>query len=286
MLTPSFNQGRFIGDCIASVRNQSYPRVEHIICDGGSSDETLDVLRASHEGVRWTSEPDGGQANALNKAFAQSGGGIIGWLNSDDAYFERHAIEDAVAIFTSRPSVDLVYGHAALVGADNELLHFMWTPRFSRALLRYANLIVQPTVFVRRSALEAGFINEEFNFTVDRELWLRLRAAERRFARVDRVIAIDRHHETRKVYTMQDVGARESEILRATYSLPDGPSRVVISKLSRVVARVCGIVLLRRARVQTAFQLRPVSMWALARRQLLTPRRFMPLLREPPDPSP
>ena len=122
IVTPSFNQGRYLGACIASIQRQTYEAVDHVIADGGSTDETLDVLSGAPANVRWRSEPDGGQAAAINKAFADTRGDIIGWLNSDDAYFDRRAIARAVEILRRRPEVDLVYGHAALVGADNEIL--------------------------------------------------------------------------------------------------------------------------------------------------------------------
>lgn len=91
VLTPSFNQAQWLGDAIRSVRCQTYPRVEHIVMDGGSSGATLAVLKNAPESVIWRSERDGGQSDALNKALALSEGEIIGCLNSDDAYFARVA---------------------------------------------------------------------------------------------------------------------------------------------------------------------------------------------------
>lgn len=278
VLTPSFNQGRFLADCIASVQNQTYPHVEHVISDGGSTDETLNILRDAPDTVRWTSGSDAGQANALNKAFARCEGDIIGWINSDDAYFDRAAIEHVVDAMTAAPDLDLVYGHAALVAADNELLHFMWAPPFSGALFRYANFIVQPTVFIRRRALASFLVDDDFHFALDRELWLRLWATGRKFARIDVVVAIDRHHEARKVYTIQEVGELENRRLRATYGLPDGALRPVVSKAFRIAARAWGVRLLGHAHRETAIDVRVPSLRVLARRQLVTPRRLMPPL--------
>ena len=278
VVTPSFNQGRFIADCIASVTNQTYAAVEHVICDGGSSDETLEVLRGAPSHVRWSSEPDRGQAHAINKAFDLSRGEFVGWLNSDDAYYDCSAIEGAVGIFRRRPDVDVVYGHAALVGADNDVLHFMWAPRFFGRLFGYANFVVQPTVFIRRDALRDLLVEEDLDFAVDLELWLRLWREGHRFARLDRVVAIDRHHETRKVYTMEEVGRREIEALYAKYDLRGRLRRSVVSKSFRIVARVWGTRLLRGARENLAFDLRVGGTGTLLRRQVLTPRRSMPLL--------
>lgn len=278
VVTPSFNQGRFIGDCIASVANQTHAAIEHIICDGGSTDETLRVLEGAPAHVRWLSEPDRGQAHAINKAFALARGGVVGWLNSDDAYYDRRTIEGALETFARHPDVDVVYGHAALVGADNEVLHLMWAPSFSARLFAYANFIVQPTVFIRRVALSERLVDESLDFAVDLELWLRLWDEGHRFARLDRIAAIDRHHETRKVYTMEDVGEREIDALYARYGGSGRLRRKVVPKSFRVLARLRGASLLRGARTNHAFDLRVAGTATMLRRQILTSRRRMPLL--------
>lgn len=99
IVTPSFNQGRFIEETILSVKNQNYPHIEHLIIDGGSTDETLDVIRR-YEGtynLRWVSEPDEGQADALNKGFRLARGEVLGWLNADDTY-QPGAVRLAMAL--------------------------------------------------------------------------------------------------------------------------------------------------------------------------------------------
>jgi glycosyltransferase involved in cell wall biosynthesis len=278
VLTPSFNQGRFIGDCIDSVSRQTYPDIEHVVCDGGSTDETLSVLEQAPPSVRWTSEPDEGQASAVNKALARSSGDVIGWLNSDDAYFDPRAVEAAVDVFMRRPEIDVVYGHAALVGSDGELLHVIWVPPFFDALHRRVNFVVQPSAFVRRSAIGDSLLDERYDFTMDRELWIRLRTQGRRFARVPRIVAVDRHHPTRKVYTLQDVGDRERERLTLEYGLPDWRRQARLAATYRIGARLLGAGLLRAARRPTAFEVRTPGLATLLRRQLAMRRRSMPLL--------
>jgi glycosyltransferase involved in cell wall biosynthesis len=284
IVTPSFDQGRYLGDCIASVQRQTYGAVEHVIADGGSTDETLDVLSGAPANVRWKSEPDRGQADAINKAFADAGGDIIGWLNSDDAYFDRRAIAGAVEVLRRRPEVDLVYGHAALVGADNEVLQLLWAPPFSARLLRYVNFIVQPTVLIRRSALGETLVDEMLEFVVDRELWMRLSREGRGFARLDLVVAIDRHHGSRKSHTIEDVGKREDDDVAATYGVPAGARRVIVPQAFRIASRLLGTRLLRHVQGAPAIDVRSTRAATLLRRQLLTRRRDMPLLDEPGDP--
>ena len=144
------------------------------------------MLSGAPPNVRWTSERDRGQANAINKAFAVARGDS----SAGSTRTTRTSIGGDRACRRDpprRPEVDLVYGHAALVGADNEILQLLWAPRFSARLLRYVNFIVQPTVFIRRSALGETLVDETLEFVVDRELWMRLSRERRGFARLDLV---------------------------------------------------------------------------------------------------
>ena len=275
VLTPSFQQGRFIGDCIASVSNQTYPELEQIVCDGGSTDETIDVLRAAPATVRWVSEPDRGQSHALNKAFEASRGEIIGWLNSDDAYFDRDAVASVVEVFVQRPDVDVVYGHAALVNADGLVQHVMWVPHFDYRLLRRANFVIQPATFIRRSALGDRVVDEEFDHSMDRELWLRLGAGHR-FARVDQILAIDRHQPNRKVYTRSDLARADEGRLMAAYGIPPNARYRVPRKLFKVVSRLCGARLVRRASGPLAFDGHVDHPLRLLARQVAVFRGSMP----------
>jgi len=167
VLTPSFNQRRWLIETLDSVARQTYPHLEHVVVDGGSTDGSVDVLRATMPAGSWISEPDEGQSQALNKAFGRSRGEIIGWLNSDDAYLFDDAVESVVAYFHANPEVDVVYGHAALVSETGSLLHVMWMPRYSKSRLWRQNFISQPAVFMRRRVLEDGLLDEPFHYTMD-----------------------------------------------------------------------------------------------------------------------
>ena len=275
VLTPSYQQGRFLGDCIASVRNQTYPEVEQIVCDGGSTDETIDVLRAAPDTVRWVSEPDRGQSHALNKAFEMSRGEIIGWLNSDDAYFDREAVARVVEIFAQRPEVDVVYGHAVLVNADGLILHTMWVPPFDYRWLRRANFVIQPAAFIRRSALGDRVVDEEFDHSMDRELWLRL-GATHRFARIDAILAIDRHQPNRKVYTRSDLARADEQRLVEVYGIPPNARYRVPRKVVKAASRLCGLRLVRRASRPAAFDGHVDHVLRLMARQVAVSRGSMP----------
>ena len=219
VLTPSFNQGVFIGDTLHSVACQTYHRIEHVVMDGGSTDGTLQLLERADDHVLWRSEPDRGQAHAVNKAFSRSRGDIIGWLNSDDAYFDCSVIQRVVDYLRLHPQVDVVYGHAARTAADGRVIWIIGVPRFTYARFKKVNYLVQPAVFIRRTAVSAHFLNEDFEFAMDWELWMRLAREGHRFARVNGVLAIDRSHPGRKNLTIAEVLGRDETRLGQMYGV-------------------------------------------------------------------
>jgi glycosyltransferase involved in cell wall biosynthesis len=176
IVTPSFNQAPFLRAAIESVLTQEYPRVEYIILDGGSSDNSIDILREFDGRVRWQSRPDDGQADALASGFALARGAIFGWLNADDL-LHRNALAEAVAFLEAHPEIALVYGDAVFVDAGgNEIMPCRQVRPFDLKRLRYgADYIVQPSAFFRRSAYEAvGGIDRNLHWSMDYDLWLKI----------------------------------------------------------------------------------------------------------------
>jgi glycosyltransferase involved in cell wall biosynthesis len=277
VLTPSFNQGRWLADNLRSVASQSYPALEHVVMDGGSTDDSLRILGDATPSVAWESAPDQGQSDAINKAFARSRGDIIGWLNSDDAYFSRDAVARAVEVFEKHPEVGVVYGHAALVNGDGTLLHVLWTPSFARSLLRAYNVICQPTVFVRRSAIGRPFlVDPGFDYMMDRELWLHL-STRTTFRRLDEIIAIDRHHLQRKSYTRLDLATSDDKLLRGRYRIVGMASNRVLHRAVKVALRVAGLSkILEASRGGDASPIAAGSLSLIAMRQVAQLRRWMP----------
>jgi glycosyltransferase involved in cell wall biosynthesis len=197
ILTPSFNQAAWLRDNLRSVGNQTYGEIEQIVMDGGSTDETVAILEQAGPRVRWRSERDRGQSHALNKAFTESRGEIIGWMNSDDAYVDRRAVARAVEVFEREPEVGVVYGHGLLVSQSNRVMQFIWTPPYNESLLHRQTYFVQPSVFIRRSVIEEPFVNESLHYVMDRDLWVRLRA-KTTFRRIPLVVGLDRNQPQRK----------------------------------------------------------------------------------------
>jgi glycosyltransferase involved in cell wall biosynthesis len=190
ILTPSYNQARFLAENLASVRAQG--EVEHIVADGGSSDGSRELLEKS--GVRFFSERDRGQADALNKALKLAGGEIIGWLNSDDLYCDG-AVARALQAFDADPTLDVVYGHSDKIDGDGRGFGRVDAYQTDlEGLLTHAT-IPQPSAFLRRAVLErAGGVDVSYRYAMDYDLWLRLALGGARWRAVDETWAKFRIH--------------------------------------------------------------------------------------------
>jgi glycosyltransferase involved in cell wall biosynthesis len=277
VLTPSYNQGRWLADNLRSVAAQSYPTIEHVVMDGGSTDGSLEILASASPAVVWESEPDKGQSEAINKAFLRSTGEIIGWLNSDDAYFSSSVVQHVVDVFGSHPEVGVVYGHAALVNGAGVPLYVLWAPPFTRSLLRACTFIYQPTVFVRRSVISRPFfVDPECGYKMDKELWLHL-ADTTHFHRLNAILAIDRHHLMRKSYTRLDLAAKDDATIFERYGLLSETASKLRLKAIKLCLRVAGLTKVREAaRGSDVLNLGRPSPARLALRQVAQLRRWMP----------
>jgi glycosyltransferase involved in cell wall biosynthesis len=277
ILTPSFNQAAFLPDNLRSVACQTYRHVEHIVMDGGSTDGSVDILREAGDSIRWRSEPDAGQADAVNKAFRESRGEIIGWLNSDDAYFDCRVIDDVAAYFLAHPDTDVVYGHCLQITGGGMAIQVLWAPRFDRELQKAVNLHMQPSTFVRRRALSDPLLDTSFHFAMDYELWLRLASQGRRFERIDRILSIDRQQLERKSATIKDVNFADLERLRPMYDLHPGPESDRQRSMFYVRQRLMGAPLIPSIHAENvAFTPSPDLKRGLWRRQIGSRRTRWP----------
>lgn len=215
IITPSFNQAQFLPATLHSVRAQDYPAIEHIVMDGGSTDGSVDILRAA-PGIRWISEPDRGQVHAINKGFTLATGDILAWLNSDDT-LAPNAVSTAVASLL-RTGADMVYGDLEIVNADGAFQRMSWGIPFDfRILLCGINYIGQQTVFFRRELLQrAGPLREEFDNAFDYELWLRF-AQHGRLVHEPALRAQIRVHATAKSVAANQRTQTDTARIRAEY---------------------------------------------------------------------
>lgn len=175
IVTPSYNQGQFIEETIRSVLLQGYPNLEYFIFDGGSTDESVEIIRKYAPWLSyWVSEPDRGQSDAINKGLERSTGEVWAWLNSDDTYLSR-AFQEAVTVLDAHPSVAFVYAKSLQTDAEGRAIGPQGEPFNLLKLLTIHNMIRQPAAFIRRYCAEqVGPLNIDFHYVMDWDYWLRL----------------------------------------------------------------------------------------------------------------
>lgn len=195
IVTPSYNQGQFIEDCILSVKNQTYKNFEHTIIDGRSTDNTIKILK-SYESVynmRWVSERDGGMYSAINKGMEMSKGDIIAYLNTDDLYFPW-TLQVVIDYFNRHPEVEIIYGDMINMNLQTGKTELVFSPKFNLSLLTRKNFIGQPTVFFRRSVIQKiGFFSDDLRLIGDYDYWIRA-SKQCRISKIREVLATDRIH--------------------------------------------------------------------------------------------
>ena len=187
IITPSYNQGRFLEAAIRSVLAQTYPNIEYILVDGGSQDESIEIIHKYEARFAWwASEKDRGHADALNKGFAHAGGEILAWLNSDDVY-DPQAVAEAVAALQQHPEVGMVYADASLIDDTGAVVgQFAARQTDYRRLLRGSVHIPQATTFFRADLWrQLGPLDLSLFFSFDYDLWVKI-------ARVSRLLYVPR----------------------------------------------------------------------------------------------
>jgi len=218
IITPSFNQGQYIEQTILSIINQNYPNLEYIIIDGGSTDNTTDIIKKYEPFISyWTSEPDRGQSDALNKGLAKCTGDIFNWINSDD-YLEENALFKVAEHFTNNPASELVCGWCSLFDEETLKESFKHRTEIFKTLEEtlVEQRINQPASFYKLSIVKKiGGINDQLNYVMDLDLWFRylVTRGQKNILVVDDLLAHFRLHDQSKTIKLLPEFRKEEKLL-------------------------------------------------------------------------
>lgn len=242
IITPSFNQGHYLEETILSILGQHYEPLELIIIDGGSTDSSLDVIRKYQDHISyWISEPDRGQAHALNKGLARATGDIVAYLNSDDLY-RPGTFSAVVEYFSNQPECDWLCGDTVMFGEGLEdQLITAEVPKSAAHALSWAYTAPQPGMFWKRDLLRDGF-SEKWRYCFDHELYVRLLLEGHRCEHVKSTFAAYRLHPDSKTVAEGNLFDHEFDEIAAIYE----------SKLDRGDRRWCAATRLLRQSFQAS----------------------------------
>lgn len=212
IVTPSYNQGEFIEETIRSLLLQGYPNLEYLIMDGGSTDNSVDIIKKYEPWLTdWVSEPDRGQTHAINKGFARVSGTILAWLNSDDTY-DQGALQAIANLMVRKPDVDVVYGNATVVDEHGQAIAELRSVPFDPQAFFYetVHIAAQSAVFWRRELFAAiGELNEALRYSMDRELLLRFVQKQAKFEFLRQTLGTYRCHSSSKTFGTGDESREE-----------------------------------------------------------------------------
>lgn len=205
IVTPSFNQGEFLEDTILSILDQGYQNLEYIVIDGGSSDNSIEIIRKyAEELTYWVSEPDRGQSHAINKGLQLASGEILTWINSDDILMPG-ALDAVADSFSRNRDAGFIYGDCLILNEDGNSIYANRVSSYDWGVLLYArSLINQPASFFRNDVLDKiGFLDEKLDYCLDLEFWARAAHSGIKFHMLPRLLAGFRLHRLSKTTSLR-----------------------------------------------------------------------------------
>lgn len=222
IITPSYNQVRFIETTLRSVLDQDYPNIEYLVVDGGSDDGSVELLKRYTDRISWwVTERDSGQAEAINKGLSRAKGEYVAWLNSDD-YYMPGAVSEAVNNLMAHPDAGIVFGNVRVVDRDEKVINNLTYANWNLIDLLSFHIIGQPGVFMRHSVLEsAGYLDQSYHLLLDHQLWIRM-AQQAKMVYVPSLWASAHYHEDCKNLAMaSDFGKEAQSIVQWVKGSPD-----------------------------------------------------------------
>ena len=211
IITPSFNQGEFIEDTILSIINQHYPNLEYFIVDGGSRDNSVEIIKKYEEHIDWwVSEPDQGQSHAINKGLKRASGELINWINSDDLLFPG-ALEHIANAYLTHKQPHLIAGANARLAEDGRILKVTSPPSARAMAIRSLEILIgQQSTFFSKKALEmAGWLRDDLHAIMDYDFYYRILSRGGRFIRISEIIGAIRNHGRAKGFSQANLWERE-----------------------------------------------------------------------------
>ena len=238
IITPSYNQARFLEATLRSVLEQEYPNIEYLVVDGASTDGSVEIIRKYADRLAWwASEKDTGQSEAINKGLRRAQGEFVGWLNSDDVYLPG-AVSAAITVFQSHPEAGLVYGDAQAIDSDGKPFNLMRARQYTLADLLAFQIICQPAAFMRRSVLEeVGYLNPAYHLLMDNLLWMCM-AQKAPIVYTPQTWAAARYHDQAKNRTRGAAYGQEAKVLISDLKSRPEFSNLILSDEKRIQAGV------------------------------------------------
>jgi GT2 family glycosyltransferase len=217
IVVPTYNQGQFIEQTLRSIIDQNYPNLELIVVDGGSSDNTLNIIKQYEAHIAWwVSEQDSGQTAAINKGFMQSKGEIMAWINSDDLVASG-ALHQVANYFIKHPKTQVVYGDRILIDEEGFEIGLWILPNHSDRVLKFADFVPQETLYWTRKAWRhtGGQLDETFRFAMDWDFLIRLSKNHLKISHLPKILGLFRIHHQQKTSTqLTSLGHQEMQLIR------------------------------------------------------------------------
>ena len=234
IVTPSFNQAQFIEETLDSILNQSYQNIELIVMDGGSTDDTVDILKNYNDPrLRWESKPDKGQSDAINQGMQKTSGEILAYLNSDDVYLPG-TLKFVVEYFLAHPDTDALLGSCYIIDGQSQRLttNYKIKPITLRDMFKKRVIFPQQSTFWRRRVMDTiGLFDESLHYRMDYDYWIRMMIAGFQFGYTDNFLALYRVHSLSKSLSQDEKFWRDwFTILDKVYDRDDLPAEIMALK--------------------------------------------------------